>query len=589
MTLLGLAPWQALLLFAAAIAATWWVFVRKVRPPRVSVPSMLLWRAVLDDPRAMTWWERIRKAVSLALALVVAGALAIAIANPAPKASSSLQGRTVIVLDSSWSMRAPVPGGGTRWSRAIAGARDLVASSSGEVLIATTSEGLVEGPTTDTALLDSALDRLVPTGGDGTAWPAVAAAGSVHFFTDGQRQRPLASSVVVQSVFESADNVGITAFALRPATSESGQPSAYLEIGNFAGAQTVQLTLSRGKTVVLDRPIKLDAGKIERESIPFDIAGDPVFHAHIAAPSNAMADDDDAVAWVTDASPIDVTIVSAQPAPFAHLFDHAPGVSLHVAAPNAYPSGHEDVAIFDHWLPSTAPTTPALVIDPPPTPWLGTQGSPEVAPKWTGASDAPALAQPLLVGLDALTLTIAAARGVTSDSLVPVAKSERGTALVSVVDRQDERLVVLAFGPTDSNLPLAPAFPVLIGNAVEWLGRGDAMAARAPGPVRLPSSVRQVIGPDDKPLRLTRFGDSVVATLARPGLYTIDAGGARRHVAVNAGDAITSNLAHAPAPTAAVTVATHGSLSFPIWFLLVVVACVLAGVEWLTWQRRITV
>lgn len=589
MTLLGLSAWEALLLFAAAIAATWWVFVRKVRPPRVGVPSMLLWRVVLDDPRAQSWWERIRKAVSLTAALVLAGALAIAIANPAPKAASNLQGRTVIVLDSSWSMRAPVPGGGTRWSRAIAGARDLVASSTGEVLIATTTEGVVEGPTSDTALLDSALDRLVPTGGNGDAWPAVAAAGSVHFFTDGQRQRPLTPSVVVHSVYASAPNAGITAFSIRPSTSESGQPAAYLEIGNFAGAQTVQLTLSRGKTVVLDRPLKIGAGQVVRQAIPFDAAGDPVFRAHIAAPANAMADDDDAVAWVTEAAPIDVTIVSAQPAPFAHLFDHAPGIAVHVTAPNAYPAGHEDVAIFDRWLPSSAPTTPSLAIDPPESAWLGKQGPPEVAPRWTGLSEQAGLAQTLLGGLDPLTLTIAQARGVTGDALVPIAKSERGTPLVSVVDRQDERVVVLGFGPADSNLPLAPAFPVLIGNAVEWLGRGDAMGARIPGPVRLSPAVRQVMGPDDKPVRLTRFGNSVAATFEQPGLYTIDAGGARRHVAVNAGDPITSNLMHPPAPTATVSVATHGSNAWPIWFLLVMVALVLAGLEWLTWQRRITV
>lgn len=589
MTLLGLSVWQAVLLFAGAIAATWWVFLRKVRPPRVSVPSMLLWRVVLDDPRSQSWWERVRKAVSLAAALVLAGALAIAIANPASKASGNLQGRTVIVLDSSWSMRAAVPGGGTRWSRAIAGARDLVASSSGDVLIATTTEGLVEGPTNDTALLDAALDRLVPTGGDGDAWPAVAAAGSVHFFTDGQRQRPLAPSIVVHSVYASAQNVGITAFALRPATSESGQPSAYLEIGNFADAQSVQLTLSRGKTVVLDKPIKIGAGEVERESIPFDIAGDPVFRAHIAAANNAMPDDDDAVAWVTEAAPIDVTIVSAQPAPFAHLFDHAPGIEAHVAAPNAYPAGHEDVVILDRWLPAAAPTTPALVIAPPAAAWLGTPGAPEVAPKWTGESEPTGLAATLLAGLDPLTLTIASARGVTNDTLVPIAKSERGTPLVSVVDRQDQRMVVLGFGPADSNLPLAPAFPVLIGNAVEWLGRGDAIAARRPGPARLSPSVRQVTGPDDKPLRLTRFGDSVVATFSKPGLYTIDAGGARRHVAVNAGDPVSSNLTHPPAPTAGLTVATRGSNTLPIWLVLVGIALALAGIEWLTWQRRITV
>ena len=46
-----------------ALAA--WLFLRKLRPPRMLVPSLLLWRRVLDEPRELTLWERIRRAVSL--------------------------------------------------------------------------------------------------------------------------------------------------------------------------------------------------------------------------------------------------------------------------------------------------------------------------------------------------------------------------------------------------------------------------------------------------------------------------------------------------------------------------------------------
>src|SRR6185503_16275349 len=60
-----MAAWQALLLVAVAAAAAWLLFRIKVRPPKVQVPTLLLWRKVFDHAREMTWWERIRRVVSL--------------------------------------------------------------------------------------------------------------------------------------------------------------------------------------------------------------------------------------------------------------------------------------------------------------------------------------------------------------------------------------------------------------------------------------------------------------------------------------------------------------------------------------------
>ena len=51
-----------------------------MRPPRVLVPSLLLWRRVLDESRELTLWERIRRAVSLVVtAIAIALALALAV------------------------------------------------------------------------------------------------------------------------------------------------------------------------------------------------------------------------------------------------------------------------------------------------------------------------------------------------------------------------------------------------------------------------------------------------------------------------------------------------------------------------------
>ena len=114
----AMAAWQAWLLLAVAAGAAAWLFLLKVRPPRVIVASLLLWRRVLDQQREQTWWERVRKAISLAATIVIAALLAIAVTRPGPRTAAASRGRLLLVLDSSWSMLARTSSGETRWARA---------------------------------------------------------------------------------------------------------------------------------------------------------------------------------------------------------------------------------------------------------------------------------------------------------------------------------------------------------------------------------------------------------------------------------------------------------------------------------------
>src|SRR6188472_2181973 len=110
-----MAAWQAYLLIAVVVAGAVVTFLLTVRPPRVAVPSVAVWRRVLDQKRERTLWERIRRAVSLALAIAVALLLTVAAVRPALRSGPS-SGRLTIVLDSSWSMGARTADGRTRWA-----------------------------------------------------------------------------------------------------------------------------------------------------------------------------------------------------------------------------------------------------------------------------------------------------------------------------------------------------------------------------------------------------------------------------------------------------------------------------------------
>jgi hypothetical protein len=595
MTFASFAAWQAwlLLIGAAAVAAA--LFLIKLRPPRILIPSLSLWQRVLDASTELTLWERIRRAVSLVVTVAIAVALALAVVRPSRVggAGAAARGRTLIVLDSSWSMRARTQGRDTRWDRAIAEARRIAASTD-QVAIATTADGLVQGLTDDAVLVESALARLAPSAFGDTSWPTVSGVQSVHFITDGAVPHHLDPSVVIHSVFEPVNNVAITAFDVRPTLSarrrgaDAQVGTAYLEIANFgAKPQPVHITLSRGAGKLTDSTTVLAAGEAYRQVVPLARQGDPALHAHVDAPDNALDVDDDGYAWIGRARPLSVVVVGDHTEWIRRLLTGDPDVRATYITPAAYQNGRQDVVIFDRWAPATLARQPALYFSPPEdTPWLAAAdgAKDERRPRWESAGD-----HAVLRGVDPVTLRIDRARSCEAASVTAIARSSRGTALICAGESPDHRLVVVGFGAADSNLATAPAFPVLVANALEWLARPDTHElSLRPGLTTLNSPAR-ILRDDGESVPVTQLTPSAFGVLAAPGLYTIESAGARNTFAVNAADPQRSNVTKTTLGAGANTALPPSPLERPWWLACAFAAFVLVFAEWWTWQRRVTV
>lgn len=581
-----MAVWQAIALVAVAGVAAWLLFRIKVRPPRVQVPTLLLWRRVLDQIREMTWWERVRRAVSLAVTILIAVALALAVTRPGPRTGPSSQGRTLIVLDSSWSMAARTSSGETRWERGVRQARALAAAAAGgDVALATTADGLVEAPTSDLALIETAIDRLAPSGGEDAAWPRVPGADHVHFITDGASDRVVASGVTVHSVFEAAPNVAIVAFGARPAAAGAAAGEAYIQIANYAAeAQQVRLTVSRGTNVVSSNSVDLAAGEAASQIVPLPAGGDARLVARVEASNDSLEEDNQAYAWLEGADVVDVTIVTDNAGALAPLVGSDPRLRVTYVKPTEYRASREGVVIFDRWLPAEAPGRPALAIAPPDASWLGHRTIEERYARWTAGSS-----HPVMAGVDPVTVDVRRVTGYEGADLTPLAKSNKGTTLISVTDKSDRRFVVWSFAVAETNLANAPGFPVLAGNTLEWLGRPSYGVLRKPGPVRLPASTSRVVSPAGQPIPLVRTADAVVARLPQPGLYLVDAAGSRGVVGVNVGDPQVSNVSRSSLSSASVSQVAAGGAGWPWWMWAVALGFILVATEWWTWQRRVTV
>ena len=164
MTFGALGGWVVAAIAAGVAAAVTALFFMKVRHPRVLVPSLLLWRRVLDEDRQVSFWERVRKAVSYALTVLVPLLVVLALGRPERGAEGSAGGPLTIVIDSSVSMLAERPDGRTRWEAARDRALAL-AGGDADVTILTTADGIVGGPTSDREAL---LRRFPPR------WPDIA-------------------------------------------------------------------------------------------------------------------------------------------------------------------------------------------------------------------------------------------------------------------------------------------------------------------------------------------------------------------------------------------------------------------------------
>ena len=580
-----MAAWQAWALVAGALALAAWLFLLKLRPPRMFVPSLLLWQRVLDDTREQTLWERIRRAVSLVVTIFLAGLLAFAAAGPTrrkPGSTSSLA-RMLIVLDSSPSMLARTGTGETRWDRAVAEAHRLAASTTGEIAVATTGDGLVEGPTADRALIDAALERMTPGTSDAIFWPRVAGSDEVHFITDGAIGRPIGSDIALHSVFEAAPNVAITAFDVRRALDAGHAADAYLEVANYARIeQQVRVQLTRGSARLLDRTVSMGAGETLRQVIPLAHGADASLRTRVEARGDALEIDDEAFAWIDRPRPLSITIAGDDTSWLTKFFEGNPAVRVSSTTPAAYSTGERaDVIVFDRWAPDEPPARPALYF----SPQSGRNPTNEERPRWETAGD-----HPVVRGLDPFTLTIDRARAYRWPDLRPVITSTRGTPLV-YVSGSNRRFVLVTFGPHESNLTAAPAFPILIGNALEWLTSGvGAKASRRPGLASFGPMTTSVSDPRREPIPLTRLDGTVTAILRTPGLYVAEEAGARTTFAVNAGEPQLSNLMQTKLGSLAqARSVTAGTAARPWWVYLVLAALGLSVLEWWTWNRRITV
>jgi hypothetical protein len=495
----GLSGTAVAAIAAGGVAVLVTLHLLRVFRREVAVAYAPLWLGAPATERASRFARWLRRLLSLLLALAIFGLVLLGAANPAPSTAAA-GGRSVVVLiDRSASMSARDEPG-TRIGAARRRALDVVGGLTAD------DRALIASFAADASAesgFESDPDRLARAvaavhGGReaadlpralafatavlrGRPRPTVVLVSDGAFPDDARRSAPAHIDLRYAPVGRRGQNLAIVSLAARRLVADPGAVDAALTIANFGSdkaATTVELSSASGVAVERLR-FELAPGEQRRHQLGSVFAAGARLEARLlAGDGQPLADDlpldDHAVATVPPLPRRRVLRVGGTNLYLdAALLGLGRSVAVERLSAQAAEAagtrfGDYDLVIFDGVAPSPAPTSGRfLYLDPhgpgSPFPERGTVRDPVIA---EARRD-----HPLLRQIDLADVNIAEARRLAlAPGDVAVAGSF-GVPLLIARDRPGLRLVAISFDPRRSDLPMRPAFPLLVASTLAWAVR----------------------------------------------------------------------------------------------------------------------
>lgn len=510
-----------LLLFIPVIL----LYLLKQRRRRVQVSTLLFWDEILRDEHRVASITRLRKIVSLLLQLLILALLVLALARPILAKDTLGARRIVILLDVSASMLAE-EGGQTRMEQAVAKTREVIAGmASGDtaMLVAAGAHPDVVMPfTSSRRTLNEALDGVAPANG-GTNFAAAfhvleqlppdGRETCVYVISDGafepvQFNAPERMRFAYLPVGKATDNVGITAFQVRPLPALPRDFEILFEVANESDESvTLPFELHVGDDLVDANEITIAArGTYTHAMRQFSAAGGAV--ELVVDWDDAFLPDNHAYAVLPPSVTVPVLLVTEGDYFLESALLTDDGIALTTLTPAQYPTQLPDqeplVFIFDGWAPETPPDGHAIYIGQWPAS-LGITSEGELADPIITEWDQ---SHPVNRHLQLTNISIeSGARMTAPASFKPLIESFEDP-LVLLDESGPHRIMVVGFNTATSDLPLRVAFPILVANTIRYMTGGDrAENWQAP-------SIGTVLGPE----ALAAYaGDATLVKVLAPG------------------------------------------------------------------------
>lgn len=590
MRFLTLTGFQALLLGLVTSGILIALYFLKLRHRRMVVASSMLWSRVLDERVARSLWERFRKLISIVVTVAAGLLLALAIGRPELSALTGTPRRILLVLDTSPTMLARTSDGRTRWQHAVTAARGQFDANppSTEFRVADTS-GLVDsGFTSNRRALRDSLERMRPAPGQRRLPAEDDQETRTVVVSDGVSPGVVPPGTGSISVYQAAENVGITAFEIRSTPSSPLAYEAYLEVFNYgkSPAKTAVAISGPGRQRI-SRDIDLQPGESLKEPFDLSLFEGGAIRASVQSVGDAYPLDDVAYAYLPVERRTRTLLVTPGNNYLETLLKLDTLVNLTIASPAAYDPGADvDVFIFDGFVPPAAPPRPALIVNRgQQAGWLPAANGVVPAPKFASwAEEHPAMKY---VSLHDVSIE-RAWRLDRSDFEVLAETEDRTPLILASPASRKPRWVMLAFNIQASDFPIHAGFPLFVDNVLGWFSREPLALRRQPGTIDVPVSGAAIKGLDGKVVPVKQRQDGVSFDSAEPGLYLAASEDTRQYVAVNLASREYSNInktAFDKQKTASAATPWAGE---ELWFYMLSAALVLIGAEWFTYHRSIT-
>ncbi len=295
-----------LLLLAVPLIALYFL---KLKRPRIAVPSLVLWRRVLDDQRVNSPFQRFKRNVLLFLQLLLLLLLILAAMQPFFRGKDDRLSRLPVMIDCSASMAATEkPGGPSRLDLAKKRVEDMITGllPDQELALISFSDHARQrsGFSSNKQLLRAALEEIeveeVPSKIEHAFGMAQALARSTGFdevmlITDGnipdRVDFDLPFRVNYQKLESQAPNIGITACAAR--RGNEGGWEIFLEVGasetaDYGGAMIMRDRSATGETEAASELVATKPNQTTR--LLFKVAGNEAQTLAFELVPNAVVD-----------------------------------------------------------------------------------------------------------------------------------------------------------------------------------------------------------------------------------------------------------------------------------------------------------
>jgi hypothetical protein len=598
------------------------LYLLKQRRRRVEVSTLMFWEKILRDEQTVTSITRLKKLLSLLLQLLFITLLALAVARPLFSGKLTGARRVVLLLDNSASMLV-TEGGQTRFDLARQKAFGVVrglGQGDSLMLVAVAGEPDVLHPFTDSKKdLHEAIEKLQATHAETNFKPALkfieqlppdARETHVYLITDGAFEPldfkpPARTRFAYVPVGQEGDNVGIASFQVRPLPFSARDFQIHIEVVNHtAKEQKAPLELRINGRLADAFEFAIPAGKsVTRTLRQFSDSGGEI--EAVLDVKDSFALDNHAYATLPKPAPIKVRLVTPGDVFLERAMATDDEVELQVVAPDKYVEADTAaVTVFSGWRPVKTPPGNSVFVGAWPDD-LGLVRRVELTkPLFTEWQRD----HPINRHLALQNVSIEKAVGVEPNTKFQKLASSFGDPLVLLSESEGQKVLVVTFDTTTTDLPLRVAFPILLANAIRYLSEaqtGERWQNPAIGSILTPAdlakfvsagdgthSLRTVVGPDGGRIPVEAVG--ALVPVAKAGFYRgeLKSGETVPLFAASLASPVESKIKPSktlPLRSQEQLAEIKGGLrlGFEPWFLLALMGLILSVTEWALFHRRV--